>query len=162
MSNCPCGTLNTYDECCKPFHAGDANPETAEKLMRSRYSAFVKNEIQYIADTHIPGTKDFDLEEAREWATTSTWKGLEIVNTKKGGESHTDGVVEFKALYSDKEERDYLHHEVATFKKINEKWYFDQGQIVGAGPIRRATPKIGRNDPCTCGSGKKYKKCCGA
>ena len=28
-------------------------------------------------------------------------------------------------------------------------------------PIRRKTPKIGRNDPCPCGSGKKYKKCCG-
>ena len=26
----------------------------------------------------------------------------------------------------------------------------------------RATPKVGRNDPCPCGSGKKYKKCCGA
>jgi preprotein translocase subunit SecA len=29
-------------------------------------------------------------------------------------------------------------------------------------PIRHAGPEIGRNDPCTCGSGKKYKKCCGA
>jgi len=29
-------------------------------------------------------------------------------------------------------------------------------------PIVRDTPKIGRNDPCPCGSGKKYKKCCGA
>jgi uncharacterized protein YecA (UPF0149 family) len=29
-------------------------------------------------------------------------------------------------------------------------------------PFRRAEPKIGRNDPCPCGSGKKYKKCCGA
>ena len=27
--------------------------------------------------------------------------------------------------------------------------------------VRRATPKIGRNDPCPCGSGKKYKRCCG-
>lgn len=29
-------------------------------------------------------------------------------------------------------------------------------------PIKRSTPKIGRNEPCPCGSGKKYKKCCGA
>ncbi|MBQ9278572.1 MAG: preprotein translocase subunit SecA [Lachnospiraceae bacterium] len=29
------------------------------------------------------------------------------------------------------------------------------------GPVRRATAKIGRNDPCPCGSGKKYKMCCG-
>jgi len=30
------------------------------------------------------------------------------------------------------------------------------------GPVTRSTPKVGRNDPCPCGSGKKYKKCCGA
>ena len=29
-------------------------------------------------------------------------------------------------------------------------------------PVKRAEPKVGRNDPCHCGSGKKYKKCCGA
>lgn len=28
-------------------------------------------------------------------------------------------------------------------------------------PVKRATPKIGRNDPCHCGSERKYKKCCG-
>ena len=27
--------------------------------------------------------------------------------------------------------------------------------------VRRETPKVGRNDPCPCGSGKKYKHCCG-
>lgn len=32
----------------------------------------------------------------------------------------------------------------------------------GIGTIRRQDPKTGRNDPCPCGSGKKYKKCCGA
>ena len=31
----------------------------------------------------------------------------------------------------------------------------------GAGTYRRSEPKVGRNDPCPCGSGKKYKKCCG-
>ncbi len=30
------------------------------------------------------------------------------------------------------------------------------------GPIRRTTPKVGRNELCPCGSGKKFKKCCGA
>jgi uncharacterized protein YecA (UPF0149 family) len=28
--------------------------------------------------------------------------------------------------------------------------------------VRRATPKVAPNDPCPCGSGKKYKRCCGA
>ena len=31
-----------------------------------------------------------------------------------------------------------------------------------ARPVRRIEPKVGRNDPCPCGNGRKYKKCCGA
>lgn len=37
--------------------------------------------------------------------------------------------------------------------------WFDQDAV--SQPYVRSTPKIGRNDPCPCGSGKKYKKCCG-
>jgi len=159
---CPCGSEKKYEECCEPFHKGDAKAPTAEKLMRARYSAFAKNQIDYIGSTHVPGTTDFDADEARKWATTSEWKGLQIVKTEKGMESDNDGVVEFKALYTDQEEKAYLHHEISTFKKIDGSWYYDNGQIVGTGPIKRATPKVGRNDPCTCGSGKKFKKCCGA
>lgn len=162
MESCPCGSGLGYSDCCEPFHKRSDLPKTAEALMRARYSAFVKEEIDFIASTHMPGTKDFDINEAREWAKTSTWKGLEILKTQKGGEEHNQGVVEFKALYADSTEKDYLHHELASFQKIDNQWYFEEGQIVGTGPIKRAQPKIGRNDPCTCGSGKKYKKCCGA
>ena len=44
----------------------------------------------------------------------------------------------------------------------------DQARMAGAGdrqPVQqvvRGSAKVGRNDPCPCGSGKKYKKCCGA
>ncbi len=34
-------------------------------------------------------------------------------------------------------------------------------RLIQHGPYKRATPKIGRNDKCPCGSGKKYKNCCG-
>lgn len=159
---CPCGHETTYEACCQTFHQGKENPTTAEQLMRARYSAFVKNQIDFIGSTHIPGTKDFDMDEARQWATDSTWKGLQIINTSQGEDSQQDGIVEFKALYSDKEGKDYLHHEISTFKKIDGKWYYNDGQIVGTGPIIRSTPKVGRNEPCPCGSKKKYKKCCGA
>ena len=162
MENCPCGNEIEYSKCCEPYHNGSETPSTAEILMRARYSAFVKNQIKFIADSHVPGTTDFNTDEAREWATNSTWKGLQIVSTNKGNEEHDTGVVEFKALYADKEQKDYLHHEISTFKKIDGKWFYNDGQIVGTGPIMRATPKVGRNEPCTCGSGKKFKKCCGA
>ncbi len=38
----------------------------------------------------------------------------------------------------------------------------DGGPAPKAAPKRREEPRVGRNDPCPCGSGKKYKKCCGA
>lgn len=162
MSLCPCGSELEYDKCCEPFHSGDAKPETAAKLMRARYSAFVKNKVQFIADTHVPDTEDFDLEEAKQWATSSTWKGLQIVATKQGGVNDATGVVEFKALYADDKDKDYLHHEISTFKKIDGVWFYEDGQLVGTGPLRREAPKVGRNEPCPCGSGIKFKKCCGA
>lgn len=162
MSLCPCGSNQDYSNCCEPFHTGKTKPDTAQKLMRARYSAFVKNQVQFIADTHVPGTEDFNLDEARDWATNSTWKGLEIINTKKGEAQDSTGVVEFKALYADKDNKDYLHHEISTFKKIDNNWYYEDGQLVGTGPLKRETPKIGRNEPCPCGSGKKFKRCCGA
>lgn len=162
MSNCPCGTDIDYEKCCGPYHESATYPETAEKLMRARYSAFVKNKVGFIADTHVPDTEDFNLEEAKQWATSSTWKGLHIVSTKKGQVDDQTGVVEFKALYADEKDKDYLHHEVSTFKKIDGKWFYEDGQLVGTGPLKRETPKVGRNEPCPCGSDKKFKKCCGA
>ncbi len=161
MNLCPCGNQLDYKDCCQKYHMGEL-PDTAEKLMRARYSAFAKNQIDFIESTHTPGTEDFSKEEAENWAKSSTWKGLQIVKTDKGTSAHDSGVVEFKALYADENDKDYLHHEISTFKKIDGKWYYDDGQIVGTGPIKRSTPKVGRNEPCPCGSGKKFKKCCGA
>src|SRR5690554_7015784 len=112
---CPCGTEKTYDLCCATLHSGSERAETAVQLMRSRYSAFVKNQIDYIAQTHVPGTTDFDPAEAADWATNSIWKGLEIVKTSKGEPDDNFGVVEFKAFYSDRNEKNYIHHEVAKF-----------------------------------------------
>lgn len=162
METCPCGSEKEYEKCCGVFHKGEAQAPTAEALMRARYSAFATHNIKYIGSTHIPGTADFDEAEAQEWAVNSKWKKLEIVKTFKGKENNDDGVVEFKAYYTDKDGNDFCHHEISNFKKEDKKWYYQEGQIVGTQPIKRATPKVGRNEPCPCGSGKKFKKCCGA
>ena len=53
------------------------------------------------------------------------------------------------------------HHEVATFRKVEDRWYFVDGKMAKHETFVRQAPKVGRNDPCPCGSGKKYKKCCG-
>ncbi len=164
---CPCGSSKNYDECCGPYHTGQAKPPTAEALMRSRYAAFVRADIDYIQNTLAPESRgDFDENGVREWATKSKWRGLEIKKTEKGGENDSTGVVEFIARYS-VGGQSFDHHEISDFRKeaTTGQWFFVDGRTVE--PLERTTvvregPKVGRNDPCTCGSGKKYKKCCGA
>ncbi|MFZ4713270.1 MAG: YchJ family protein [Bacteriovoracaceae bacterium] len=161
---CPCGSTQNYDSCCEPYIKGKAAP-TAEALMRSRYSAYVNSQIDYIEKTHSHTPNDeFDKAAALEWSKNSTWLGLEIKNTKLGKENDSKGTVEFIARYkANNNEKVFFHQEISEFEKIDGKWFYKVGTIVGMEPIRRtAEEKIGRNDPCHCGSGKKFKKCCGA
>ena len=156
---CPCGTGRPYLDCCEPFITGERLPSTAEELMRSRYSAYTMVAIGYIHDTTHPDHRsDFDEKGTREWAESSRWEGLEIVSTLAGGADDTEGKVEFIARYRDRDMR-RTHHELADFKKLDGAWYFTDGVGVKAAPV--ASVKVGRNEPCTCGSGQKYKKCCG-
>jgi SEC-C motif-containing protein len=128
--------------------------------MRSRYSAYAEHAVDYIIKTCIRDAKDdIDIKQTRDWSEKSRWLGLKIISTEKGGPGDTEGAVEFEAVY----ERDGLkdiHHEKARFKKQDGEWFYDKGDIVPR-TVVRASPKIGRNEPCPCGSGKKYKHCCG-
>ncbi len=160
MSQCHCGLEKPYEECCQPLIKGQADAKTAEELMRSRYSAYAQGEIDYIAATIDPDrTEGFDEKSARDWAENSEWHGLEVVSTYKGEEGDETGQVEFIAHYSQNRAKT-KHHELADFRTIDGKWFFVDGEAVAPQPVKRDTPKVGRNDPCPCGSGKKYKKCC--
>jgi SEC-C motif-containing protein len=160
---CPCGTGLEHDACCGPIIAGTRPAPTAEALMRSRYSAYAQKKAEYILDTHDPeGRDDADLDATREWAERTTWLGLSIVATDAGGERDDAGVVEFVARFNDEKGREHSHHEVSRFVRRAGRWYYKDGDVKGATPVTRSAPKIGRNDPCPCGSGKKHKKCCGA
>ncbi len=161
MSDCPCGSGKPYSECCEPFLKGASSPETAEQLMRSRYSAYVVGEVDYIHNTLHPDHRaDHDLDAARKWSRDSEWLGLEIVATSQGGDGDARGVVEFKAGYRD---RSGIHqaHEISQFEKVDGKWMYVDGAMPRPDTVVRSGKKVGRNDPCPCGSGKKYKKCCG-
>jgi SEC-C motif-containing protein len=161
MTLCPCGTGKQFSECCEPYLKGEKNPSTAEALMRSRYSAFATAAVAYLRETLAPEKRgDFDEKSMKKWAGESQWLGLEIVKTEKGQPSDTTGTVEFIARYKG-EGGEIKHHEIAQFKKQASGWRYWDGEIVGAKPFIRPEPKVGRNDPCPCGSGKKYKKCCG-
>ena len=50
---CPCGSGKEYAACCGPVISGKAAAPTAEALMRARYSAYVKAEIGFIADSCV-------------------------------------------------------------------------------------------------------------
>jgi len=162
MKNCPCGSGRQYSDCCEQYISGKANPPTAEALMRSRYSAYVEHEIDYIINTCVhKGKDDIDYKSTRDWSEQSKWLGLKIISVEKGSVNDTEGTVEFEASY----ERDGLkdvHHEKAKFKKGKAEsplWLYDEGNITPI-TVVRSGPKTGRNDPCPCGSGKKYKHCC--
>ena len=160
METCPCGSTLSYTECCLPVIRGEKPAATAEQLMRSRYSAYAKKEMEYVKTSlHPEHRSDYDDKSTREWAERAEWHGIEIVKTEMGGPGDTEGTVEFVVTFTEggvKQE----HHERSTFNKIGGTWYFTEGKNLPTRPIVRAAPKAGRNDPCPCGSGKKFKKCC--
>ncbi|MDR2477596.1 MAG: YchJ family protein [Treponema sp.] len=161
MKQCHCGSGRDYDQCCGPYIAGTAKAPTAEALMRSRYCAYVVHAIDYIINTCVHrGKEDIDFTQTKNWSEESSWLGLTILSVEKGGSADSEGMVEFEAVY----ERDGLkdvHHERAKFKKENGEWLYDEGHVAPR-TVVRSTPKVGRNESCPCGSGKKYKHCCGS
>jgi len=160
MKNCHCGSGRQYAECCEPYIIGKAKPQTAEALMRSRYSAYVEHEIDYIVNTCVAkdGKDGIDQKSTRDWSENSTWLGLKIHGVEKGGPEDIEGTVEFEASYERDGLRD-VHQEKASFKKEAGEWLYDEGTVVPR-TIVRVGPKVGRNESCPCGSGKKYKHCC--
>jgi len=164
--SCPCGSGLTLDTCCAPIIAGSPAP-SAEAMMRARYTAYTQHNIDFIvASTHKDGLDNSDLDAMRAWAEQADWKGLEIIQVEAGGEQDKRGLVEFKAHYEMGGVKHH-HHEVSGFLRSDTNWLFRDGEVLHSGPSEKPKPivndvKIGRNDPCLCGSGKKYKKCCGA
>ncbi len=157
---CPCQSGVKYSHCCEPLIKGKKQAETAEQLMRARYTAYTQIQMDFIEQTHDPKTsQDIDMQGSREWAQTTNWDGLEIIETAQGGVDDEVGTVEFKATFLT-EEGPQIHHELSQFHKRDGVWYYSDSSQPSQ-TVVRASPKVGRNDPCPCGSGKKYKKCCG-
>ncbi len=127
--------------------------------MRSRYTAFVRADLAYIDSTLAPEAReDYDPAETETWVKEAEWRGLEVRSIQTSDDApHT---VEFVANYKFRG-KVYAHHELASFRQEDGRWLYVDG-VLNPRPAQRVTEKVGRNDPCPCGSGKKYKKCCGA
>ena len=147
---CPCGSNQPFDTCCDPLLAGSREASTAEALMRSRYTAYGRRDEAYLLRTWHPSTRpaSLGLDEEIEWL------GLEILRTEAGGPEDREGLVEFVARYRANGQHGSLQ-EASRFVREEGHWLYVDGKIAEAGG------RPGRNAPCPCGSGKKYKRCCG-
>ena len=156
-----------YQDCCQPYHDGllnneadkidGAKPDSAERLMRTRYSAFVLIKPEYIVKTTLPAQQNLlDIQAIESWAKETVWAGLEIItHTPKLGKRHAQ--VEFKAYFKTSNKLQ-AHHELSAFVKVTDKanndvrWYF-------LDPTVEMT--VTQKQLCICGSGEKFKRCCG-
>ncbi len=158
---CPCASGKTFGECCGPIIAGTSKAVTAADLMRARYSAYAVCDIDFLYNSSGPEVQsDFDEKTTRDWSKSAEWQGLTILGTEKGEAADDEGYVTFIAHYSANGQI-CEHRETSLFKKVKGEWRFIDGVIASDKPWHRDEPKVGRNDTCPCGSGKKYKKCCG-
>jgi SEC-C motif domain protein len=158
--SCPCGSGTPLETCCGRFLSRSEVPDTAEQLMRSRYTAYVMRDVDYLVDTHDPETRDAGLRESAEsWARQSAFQQLRVTAVEKGGQLDPEGIVEFVATFQSGGAVQE-HHERSVFRRIKGQWFYRSGARPAGD--RRGAAKVGRNDPCPCGSGKKHKKCCGA
>lgn len=148
MSLCPCLSGLNYQECCQPLHQGTP-ADSAEQLMRSRYSAYTLADIDYIVNTTVPSQqKQLNRRHMREWAVTTKWCGLTIIGHIPTL-SPRHALVEFKAFFK-QANNIAAHHEHSLFVNIDNRWYFVDPTVDLPAP----------KQPCVCRSGKKFKQCC--
>lgn len=118
---CYCGTSIPFSECCEPFLKGIENAPSAEKLMRSRYTAYAIQAVDYlISTTHLSKRGSYPKSDILDWSKSNQWVKLEILNT-------SENKVEFKAYYIDSNLKAQIHHEKSTFVIENGVWYYLDG-----------------------------------
>jgi len=142
--SCICGLEKDYSECCGEIIDSKREALTPEELMRSRYSAYVQGDGNYLVKSATSSYKDEDIKEIEDFSKSVEWLKLDVLFTE-------GDVVEFKAYYKDKNGLNILH-EKSKFIQENNIWKYKDGELYNT--------KIQRNEPCPCGSGKKFKKCC--
>lgn len=121
---CPCGSRDSYADCCRPLHYGERAADTALALMRSRFSAFARGEANYLKESWHPSTRPTRL----DLDSDVLWRRLQIVDTVAGGPDDDAGVVEFRAQYALRGERHILH-ERSRFSRDQGRWLYVDGDV---------------------------------
>jgi SEC-C motif-containing protein len=150
---CLCESKKPYQYCCGLYLSGKKQPETAEKSMRSRYTAFHQGNVDYlIATLHPDQRKPDDQQELAKSIRNTQWLGLKIIDTHQGKKKDTKGIVEFEAVYHLNKPGQL--HERSRFIQTQGKWFYVDGDIL---PGTIPKPK----EPCWCRNGMQYKQCHG-
>ncbi|MDO4895741.1 MAG: YchJ family protein [Moraxella sp.] len=149
IDGCPCGSSKSYRDCCQILHDGGVT-DTAECLMRARFSAFYFKKVDYIIATTVPYQQDLLNKSAlQSWADGMNWTRLDVISHNKVGKRHAQ--VHFYAYFDDGQ-GEKVHDELSAFVKADGRWYFLDPTV----PVM-----LTNKQPCLCGSGKKFKACCG-
>ena len=143
--SCICGSQETFDKCCGSIINNERKANSAEELMRSRYSAYVRGDGRYLViSTKKENQYEDDAELIEEFSSRVDWLKLDVLHVEQN-------IVEFKAYYKDGESIKVLH-EKSNFIQEDGVWLYVYGELYNS--------KVERNEPCPCGTGKKFKKCC--
>ena len=123
--NCWCDSGLPAEACCGPALRGEARAPTAEALMRSRYSAYVSGNRNYLLATWDAETRpmQLDLDERQRWL------GLKIRRVEAGSESDDQGIVEFVARFKI-DGRGHRLHEISRFRRTDSGWVYVDGELV--------------------------------
>lgn len=149
-NTCLCGSGRPEVTCCGAAIDGSQPAETAEALMRSRYYAYVKGNAEYLLKSWHPKYRPAELNLEK---SQINWLGLQILQTQAGLVGDAQGVVEFIARF-EQAGKPGMVQERSRFVFEHGQWLYLDGDL-------KSSEKPGRNTLCPCGSGKKYKHCCG-
>ncbi|OFC68736.1 YchJ family protein [Alteromonas confluentis] len=146
---CYCNSQREYKQCCGPLLDDGIATPNAEQLMRSRYSAYKVGRFDYILATYSREKRSqLTTQDLQASAANTHWLHLDVC--------HADiDTVEFKAWFSEGKKLG-LMHETSSFVQEDGHWRYHTGEMHND----TGSVKMGRNDPCFCGSGKKHKQCC--
>ena len=154
--DCPCGSGKNFGDCCEQILTGHRVATNAEELMRARFTAHVVHDFRFLHESYRPTAGKPFVEDEGE--PTVTWTKL-VVHGHEPGSDSDKAFVDFSA-YGTEDKVEKVLHEKAEFVRVNGNWLYNREARLGPAPYKSTGPKVGRNDPCPCGSGKKYKHCC--
>lgn len=147
---CFCCSGHPFRECCEPILANHALALTPVALMRSRYTAYVLEKENHLLATWAPATRP---EKLSLQGNRLKWLELVIHSETVDQPDHNTGEVDFTARFLDHDLLCELR-ETSSFIREEGLWYYHDGKT------DLAKTKVGRNGPCPCGSGRKFKRCC--